>query len=85
MRRECLDHITVLGERQLRQVVANYVRYYKHTQKKTLPVWKRMRLWPAPFVDPRLALSGLEKLVEDFITSICIPRHELERIRKRKL
>jgi len=28
MRRECLDHTIILGERHLRRVVGNYVRYY---------------------------------------------------------
>jgi len=28
IRRECLDHTIVLGERHLRRVVGNYVRYY---------------------------------------------------------
>ena len=28
IRRECLDHIVVLGERHLRQLLANYLTYY---------------------------------------------------------
>jgi hypothetical protein len=33
IRRECLDHVVVLGERHLRQLWANYGAYYNGTRK----------------------------------------------------
>src|SRR5947207_14774521 len=32
IRRECLDHIVVLGERHLRGILSNYVDYYNETR-----------------------------------------------------
>jgi len=33
IQRECLDHIIVLGEGHLRQVLKYYVRYYNHASE----------------------------------------------------
>ena len=32
IRRECLDHTIIIGERHLRRVIANYVRYYNRSR-----------------------------------------------------
>ena len=32
IRRECLDHIVVIGERHLRGILSNYVDYYNETR-----------------------------------------------------
>jgi len=32
IRRECLDHVIVLGERHLRRILASYVEYYNHSR-----------------------------------------------------
>src|SRR5947209_418786 len=32
IRRECLDHVVVIGERHLRQILSNYVDYYNETR-----------------------------------------------------
>jgi len=32
IRRECLDHIVVIGERHLREILSNYVDYYNETR-----------------------------------------------------
>jgi transposase InsO family protein len=32
IRRECLDHITVLGEAHLRRILKSYARYYNETR-----------------------------------------------------
>jgi Integrase core domain len=45
IRRECLDHIIVLGEAHLRRILKSYARYYNET--RTWP-WRRMRPYRAP-------------------------------------
>src|SRR2546426_12685046 len=32
IRRECLDHVVVIGERQLREILSKYVDYYNGTR-----------------------------------------------------
>ena len=32
VRRECLDHVIILGERHLRRIMASYVDYYNHSR-----------------------------------------------------
>ena len=32
IRRECLDHVIVIGERHLRRIVSKYVDYYNRTR-----------------------------------------------------
>jgi transposase InsO family protein len=40
IRRECVDHIVVLGETHLRRVLKSYARYYNETRTR----WTKMRL-----------------------------------------
>jgi transposase InsO family protein len=40
VRRECLDHIIVLGEAHLRRILKSYARYYLAT------IMRRARTWP---------------------------------------
>jgi hypothetical protein len=35
IRRECVDHIIVLGEAHLRQILKSYTRYYNETRTQT--------------------------------------------------
>jgi transposase InsO family protein len=46
IRRECLDHIVVLGEAHLRRILKSYTLYYNET-RTTWP-WTRMRPYRAP-------------------------------------
>ena len=39
IRRECLDHVIVLGERHLRRILSSYLRYY-HTARTHLSLDK---------------------------------------------
>jgi hypothetical protein len=42
IRRECLDHVVVFGERHLRRVLLSYINYYNETRARTYP-WIRIR------------------------------------------
>jgi hypothetical protein len=44
IRRECLDHVVVYGERHLRHVLLSYMNYYDETRTRTCR-WLRMRLY----------------------------------------
>ena len=46
VRRECLDHIIVLGEAHLRRILKSYARYYNE-RARTWP-WIRTRPYRAP-------------------------------------
>jgi hypothetical protein len=35
LRRECLDHVIVLGEDHLRRILASYVRYYNESRVRS--------------------------------------------------
>jgi transposase InsO family protein len=45
IRRECLDHIIVLGEARLRRILKSYARYYNETRTW---LWTRMLPYRAP-------------------------------------
>jgi len=38
VRRDCLDHVLIFGERHLRRVLTLYSRYYNETQGKDAPL-----------------------------------------------
>ena len=42
LRRECLDHVIALNERQVCRIVSSYARSYNHAQPISL--WRRMLL-----------------------------------------
>jgi transposase InsO family protein len=50
IRRECLDHIIVLGEAHLRRILKSYARYYKET--RTHLVLDKMHRFLARFSEP---------------------------------
>ncbi len=37
LRRECLDHVVVLGEAHLRRIIRSYVSYYQRTRSHLAP------------------------------------------------
>ena len=47
IRRECLDHVVVFGERHLRHVLLSYMNYYNETRSTYR--WTRMRPYRARF------------------------------------
>jgi hypothetical protein len=47
IRRECLDHIIVLGEVHLRHILQSYARYYNESER--IDHWIRMRRSLAKF------------------------------------
>ena len=51
IRRECVDHIIVLGEAHLRRILKSYARYYNERQNALGP-WTRMRRFLARFSEP---------------------------------
>jgi len=65
IRRECLDHIIVLGEAHLRRILKSYARYYNET--RTHLAWIRMRPLLARFSEP--VWSGHLPSWADFITT----------------
>ena len=65
IRRECLDHIIVLGEAHLRRILKSYARYYNET--RTHLAWIRMRPLLARFSEP--VWSGHLPSWADFITA----------------
>src|SRR5450432_3716801 len=62
IRRECVDHIIVLGEMHLRRVLKSYARYYNETRTRT-----RMRPFLARFSES--VWSGHLPSWADFITT----------------
>jgi transposase InsO family protein len=50
IRRECVEHIIVLGQAHLRHILKSYARYYNET--RTLWPWIRMRPFLARFSEP---------------------------------
>jgi hypothetical protein len=65
IRRECVDHIIVLGEAHLRQILKSYARYYNET--RTHIAWISMRPFFARFREP--VWSGHLPSWADFITT----------------
>jgi hypothetical protein len=65
IRRECVDHIMVLGEAHLRRILKSYARYYNE-RGRTWP-WIRMRPFLAQFSEP-VWLGHLPSWA-DFITT----------------
>jgi putative transposase len=59
LRRECLDHILILSERQLRTVVKDYVWYFNHARSHQ---GLRQRI-PDPVIGPELPASATMKIV----------------------
>ena len=62
LRRECLDHVLIFGERHLRRVLKSYSVYYNET--RTHLGWTRILPYPAPFsergtIAAKPVLSGL--------------------------
>jgi hypothetical protein len=49
VRRECLDRILILGESQLRRVLASYAAYYNQT--RTHLAYRKMRRYVEPSND----------------------------------
>jgi transposase InsO family protein len=66
IRRECVDHVVVLGERHLRHVLQSYLQYYHET--RTYP-WTRMRRSHA-LSRPLVAYSAVPCWA-DCITNMC--------------
>ena len=58
IRRECLDHIVVLGETHLRRILKYYARYYNDTRTH-LSLNKDAPLWRAVQVSGRIVASPL--------------------------
>jgi len=46
IRRECLDHVVVFGERHLRHMLLSYMNY--HNEYGRIYLWRRMRRSRAP-------------------------------------
>ncbi|WP_454616643.1 integrase core domain-containing protein [Bradyrhizobium cenepequi] len=61
IRRECVDHIIVLGEAHVRRILKSYARYYNdirtHRSFKDAPVSRSVLR--AGFISPRSVLGGL--------------------------
>ena len=49
IRRECLDHVVVFGERHLRHVLLSYMNYYYYNETRSTYRWTRMRPYRARF------------------------------------
>jgi transposase InsO family protein len=65
IRRECMDHMVVVGEAHLRRILKSYARYYNET--RTHWPWIRMRPLLARFSEP--VSSGHVPSWADFITT----------------
>jgi hypothetical protein len=52
IRRECVDHIIVLGEAHLRRILKSYARYYNIMRRARTWPWLRMRPFLARFNEP---------------------------------
>jgi Integrase core domain len=72
IRRECLDHIIIFNERQLRRVLSSYFQYHHQT-----PISRLTRIVRnlAPYTQPsRETLSPSRRLVACIIATNAAPR-----------
>ena len=53
LRRECLDHVIALNERQVCRIVSNYARFYNRE-----PIWPLRRTLPSPGMFNRERMGG---------------------------
>ena len=67
IRRECVDHIIVLGEARLRRILQSYARYYNDTERTGH--WTKMLRSLARFNGPEASNRTLS--LADFITITC--------------
>ena len=58
LRRECLDHVLVLGERHLREVLAGYARHYNGHRPHQGPPLRR----PSEAVDTTASIESRKVL-----------------------
>jgi len=82
IRRECVDHIIVLGEAHLRRILKSYTRYYPATimrRARTWP-WKRMCPFLAQLSEP--VWSGHLPSWADFITTTPVCRFSVHTVLK---
>ena len=64
IRRECLDHMIILGERQLKRVMRDYLRYYHGSRthlglEKECPVPRQVEAPEAGPIDSEPMVGGL--------------------------
>src|SRR5207342_18431 len=64
IRRECVDHIVVLGERHLRHVLQSYMNYYN--EMRTICPWIRTRRYRVP-LGPSVTFSAVRCWVGSII------------------